>query len=117
MDCEVDLLLLATTVLKEFGLSDYRFVLNHRKILEAQLLSLIHILALSRRRVDRPSLRQVALAAALPVSSDSYLPSCTPASEHARGGFRLTSQATCGVHSAREEQDLKTLFYRHALGI
>ncbi len=37
MDCEVDLLLLATTVLKEFGLSDYRFVLNHRKILEAQL--------------------------------------------------------------------------------
>lgn len=37
MDCEVDLLLLATTVLKEFGLSDYRFVLNHRKILESQL--------------------------------------------------------------------------------
>ncbi|MBP8196235.1 MAG: histidine--tRNA ligase [Deltaproteobacteria bacterium] len=37
MDCEVDLLLLATTVLKEFGLHDYRFVLNHRKILEAQL--------------------------------------------------------------------------------
>jgi histidyl-tRNA synthetase len=37
MDCEVDLLLLATTVLQEFGLHDYRFVLNHRKILEAQL--------------------------------------------------------------------------------
>jgi len=37
MDCEVDLLLLATTVLKEFGLSDYRFVVNHRKILESQL--------------------------------------------------------------------------------
>ncbi len=37
MDCEVDLILLATTVLREFGLSDYSFVLNHRKILEAQL--------------------------------------------------------------------------------
>jgi len=37
MDCEVDLLLLATGVLQEFGLHDYRFVLNHRKILEAQL--------------------------------------------------------------------------------
>ena len=37
MDCEVDLLLLATTVLREFGLTDYSFVLNHRKILEAQL--------------------------------------------------------------------------------
>lgn len=37
MDCEVDLLLLATTVLREFGLTNYSFVLNHRKILEAQL--------------------------------------------------------------------------------
>jgi histidyl-tRNA synthetase len=37
MDCEVDLLLLATSVLREFGLTDYSFVLNHRKILEAQL--------------------------------------------------------------------------------
>lgn len=37
MDCEVDLLLLATTVLREFGLTKYSFVLNHRKILEAQL--------------------------------------------------------------------------------
>lgn len=37
MDCEVDLLLLATTVLREFGLTRYSFVLNHRKILEAQL--------------------------------------------------------------------------------
>lgn len=37
MDCEVDLLLLATTVLKEFGLHDYRLVLNHRKVLEAQV--------------------------------------------------------------------------------
>lgn len=37
MDCEVDLLLLATTVLREFGLVKYSFVLNHRKILEAQL--------------------------------------------------------------------------------
>ena len=37
MDCEVDLILLATTVLREFGLTDYSFVLNHRKILEAQL--------------------------------------------------------------------------------
>jgi histidyl-tRNA synthetase len=36
-DCEVDLLLLATTVLREFGLSDYRLVINHRKLLEAQL--------------------------------------------------------------------------------
>ena len=37
MDCEVDLLLLATSVLREFGLTDYSFVINHRKILEAQL--------------------------------------------------------------------------------
>ncbi|MFO0577847.1 MAG: histidine--tRNA ligase [Polyangia bacterium] len=37
MDCEVDLLLLATSVLREFGLTKYSFVLNHRKILEAQL--------------------------------------------------------------------------------
>jgi histidyl-tRNA synthetase len=37
MDCEVDLLLLATTVLREFGLSDYSFVVNNRKILEAQV--------------------------------------------------------------------------------
>ena len=37
MDCEVDLVLLATSVLREFGLTDYSFVLNHRKILEAQL--------------------------------------------------------------------------------
>lgn len=37
MDCEVDLLLLATSVLREFGLVKYSFVLNHRKILEAQL--------------------------------------------------------------------------------
>ena len=37
MDCEVDLLLLATGVLKEFGLSSYSFVLNNRKILEAQV--------------------------------------------------------------------------------
>jgi histidyl-tRNA synthetase len=37
MDCEVDLLLLATSVLREFGLTKYSFVLNHRKILAAQL--------------------------------------------------------------------------------
>jgi histidyl-tRNA synthetase len=37
MDCEVDLLLLATTVLKEFGLTDYEFVINHRQLLEAQI--------------------------------------------------------------------------------
>lgn len=37
MDCEVDLLLLATTVLREFGLHDYSFVLNNRKLLEAQV--------------------------------------------------------------------------------
>ncbi len=37
MDCEVDLLLLATWVLKEFGLHDYSLVLNNRKILEAQV--------------------------------------------------------------------------------
>jgi len=36
-DCEVDLLMLATTVLREFGLSDYRLVVNHRKLLEAQV--------------------------------------------------------------------------------
>jgi histidyl-tRNA synthetase len=36
-DCEVDLLLLATTVLREFGLTDYRLVINHRKLLEAQV--------------------------------------------------------------------------------
>lgn len=37
MDCEVDLLLLATHVLTEFGLSDYELVLNNRKVLEAQV--------------------------------------------------------------------------------
>ena len=37
MDCEVDLLLLATTVLAQFGLTDYSFVINNRKILEAQV--------------------------------------------------------------------------------
>lgn len=37
MDCEVDLLLLATSVLREFGLTEYSFVLNSRKVLEAQI--------------------------------------------------------------------------------
>lgn len=37
MDCEADLLLLATHVLRSFGLTDYRLVLNNRKILEAQV--------------------------------------------------------------------------------
>jgi len=37
MDCEVDLLLLATHVLAEFGLSDYELALNNRKVLEAQV--------------------------------------------------------------------------------
>jgi histidyl-tRNA synthetase len=36
-DCEVELLLLATTVLREFGLTDYRLVINDRKLLEAQV--------------------------------------------------------------------------------
>ena len=36
-DCEVDLLLMATEVLKGFDLPDYRLVINNRKILEAQV--------------------------------------------------------------------------------
>ncbi|MDW8282105.1 MAG: histidine--tRNA ligase [Myxococcales bacterium] len=37
MDCEVDLLLLCTHVLSDFGLTDYQLVLNSRLILEAQV--------------------------------------------------------------------------------
>jgi histidyl-tRNA synthetase len=37
MDCEVDLLLLATTILREFGLDNYSLPINHRKLLEAQI--------------------------------------------------------------------------------
>lgn len=37
MDCEVDLLLLCTHVLSEFGLTDYQLVLNSRLLLEAQV--------------------------------------------------------------------------------
>jgi histidyl-tRNA synthetase len=36
-DCEVELLLMATEVLKGFDLPDYRLVINNRKILEAQV--------------------------------------------------------------------------------
>src|SRR3954467_5743484 len=36
-DCEVDLLLMATEVLKGFDLPEYQLVLNNRKILEAQV--------------------------------------------------------------------------------
>src|SRR6201996_5292451 len=36
-DCEVDLLLMATEVLKGFELPEYQLVLNNRKILEAQV--------------------------------------------------------------------------------
>ena len=36
-DCEVDLLLMATEVLKGFDLPEYRLVINNRKILEAQV--------------------------------------------------------------------------------
>ena len=36
-DCEVDLLLMATEVLRGFDLPDYRIVVNNRKILEAQV--------------------------------------------------------------------------------
>ncbi len=37
MDCEVELLLLADFVLKEFGLNQSVFLVNHRKILDAQI--------------------------------------------------------------------------------
>jgi len=37
LDCEVDLLLMATEVLKGFDLPDYALVVNNRKILEAQV--------------------------------------------------------------------------------
>jgi histidyl-tRNA synthetase len=37
MDCEVELLLMATEVLRGFDLPDYRLVVNNRKILEAQV--------------------------------------------------------------------------------
>ncbi len=36
-DCEVDLLLMATEILKGFDLPEYRLVINSRKILEAQV--------------------------------------------------------------------------------
>jgi histidyl-tRNA synthetase len=36
-DCEVDLLLMATEVLRGFELPDYKLVINNRKILEAQV--------------------------------------------------------------------------------
>jgi histidyl-tRNA synthetase len=36
-DCEVDLLLMATEVLKGFDLPEYKLVINNRKILEAQV--------------------------------------------------------------------------------
>jgi histidyl-tRNA synthetase len=36
-DCEVELLLMATEVLKGFDLPDYRLVINNRKILDAQV--------------------------------------------------------------------------------
>jgi histidyl-tRNA synthetase len=36
-DCEVDLLLMATEILKGFDLPDYKLVINNRKILEAQV--------------------------------------------------------------------------------
>jgi histidyl-tRNA synthetase len=36
-DCEVELLLLATEVLRDFGLSEYKLVINNRKILDAQV--------------------------------------------------------------------------------
>src|SRR5262249_49151694 len=36
-DCEVDLLLMTTEVLRGFDLPEYRLVMNNRKILEAQV--------------------------------------------------------------------------------
>jgi histidyl-tRNA synthetase len=37
LDCEVELLLMATEVLKDFGLDEYKLVINNRKILDAQV--------------------------------------------------------------------------------
>jgi histidyl-tRNA synthetase len=37
LDCEVELLLMATSVLAEFGLTEYKLVINNRKILDAQV--------------------------------------------------------------------------------
>jgi histidyl-tRNA synthetase len=37
LDCEVELLLMATEVLSEFGLNEYKLVINNRKILDAQV--------------------------------------------------------------------------------
>jgi histidyl-tRNA synthetase len=37
LDCEVELLLMATEVLASFGLSEYKLVINNRKILDAQV--------------------------------------------------------------------------------
>jgi len=37
LDCEVELLLMATEVLAEFGLTEYKLVINNRKILDAQV--------------------------------------------------------------------------------
>jgi histidyl-tRNA synthetase len=37
LDCEVELLLMATEVLREFGLNEYQLVINNRKILDAQV--------------------------------------------------------------------------------
>jgi histidyl-tRNA synthetase len=36
-DCEVELLLMATEVLRDFGLDEYQLVINNRKILDAQV--------------------------------------------------------------------------------
>ena len=37
LDCEVELLLMATEVLGDFGLGEYKLVINNRKILDAQV--------------------------------------------------------------------------------
>ena len=37
LDCEVELLLMATEVLGQFGLTEYKLVINNRKILDAQV--------------------------------------------------------------------------------
>jgi histidyl-tRNA synthetase len=37
MDCEVEILTVVAQVLRDFGIDDFRFILNNRKVLQAQL--------------------------------------------------------------------------------
>lgn len=54
MDCEAEILLLASTVMKEFGLSDFTIFVNNRKILRGQL---------EAAEISDPALQEIVLRA------------------------------------------------------